>query len=221
MSDLDLSDLFNKIVKKVSTETKEAFKDIKAEATKGFNEAKVSIDKQVNKQNYTKKESFTFEKYIASVGEITPEKMQNPMETAALLVNVLTIYNPENQEPFFAMISKLMGEAQELTPLLKQSINDRMKDNNKWEYIGKSYFMGATNLNDYTPQAPLTVEVIAGPYSYDEDGFAKLFLHSGGADSDRPVTFRKMKDGRWVLWSDSILGLLAGIRKPESENPWA
>lgn len=221
MSDNDLSSIFNNIVKKVSTGAKEAFNEIKTETTKDINNAKVSIDKELNSEKYEKKESFTFEKIISSVGEITAERMQNPMETAALLVNVIASYTPATEELFYSMIQKLMGEAQDLTPMLKQRIKDVLGFGEQWPYLGKSYFNGATYLNDYKPDEPLTVTVKAGAHSYDEEGYAKLFLHSGGADSDRAVTFRKMKDGRWVLWSDTIMGLLPGIRKPESENPWA
>ncbi len=217
----DFSNLFNSIVKKVSKEAKEVVNEVKDEAQKGITKAKTEIDKSVNKENYTKTERFTYNKILSSADEITPEKMQNPMETAGLVVHALCAYNPQNVDVCFSMIKKLLGEAQELSSLLRQQINDRMMQNEQWAYLGKSYFVGSKYTNDYKPDEPLTIEVKSGPYSYDNEGYATLFIHSGGADSDRQVTFRKMKDGRWVLWSDSILGLLPGIRKPESENPWA
>ncbi len=37
----------------------------------------------------------------------------------------------------------------------------------------------------------------------------------------KDLLLRKMKDGRYVIWSDSYKGLLSGIREPESSNPWA
>ena len=58
------------------------------------------------------------------------------------------------------------------------------------------------------------------PSSYINDGYAVLYLKSGGADAKRPITLRIKKDGNWVLWSDSILGILSDIRPPEKDNPW-
>jgi len=104
--------------------------------------------------------------------------------------------------------------------LLKQQISDRMNQNEKWKYIGKSYFVGSKPENNYEPTLPYEIEVSENPYSYSEAGYARLLLKSSGADNARPITLRKLKNGRWLLWSDSILGLLSDIRKPESENPW-
>ncbi|MBR4466683.1 MAG: DHH family phosphoesterase, partial [Clostridia bacterium] len=47
-------------------------------------------------------------------------------------------------------------------------------------------------------------------------------MTSSGADSIRPITFRTQPStGKWFLHADSWHGLLAGIRKPANENPWA
>ena len=162
-----------------------------------------------------------YEKIIENEDEILTEDMMDAFKTAGLAVHAICNYTPENPEKFFNMLSKLMGEAQEVSNLMKSSINDRMKQNDKWKFIGKSYFMGASPDNDYTPSEPLSIEVKENPYSYENEGYARLLLHSGGADSDRIITIRKMKDGKWVIWSDSIIGLLTDIRKPESQNPWA
>ena len=163
----------------------------------------------------------SYEKIIETEDEISIEDMQDAFKTAGLAVHAICNYTPDDPEKFFNMLSKLMGEAQEVNNLMKSSINDRFKQNDKWPYIGKSYFVGATPENEYTPSTPLSIEVKDNPYSYKNEGYARLLLHSGGADSDRFITLRKMKDGRWVIWSDSIIALLADIRKPESQNPWA
>ena len=72
-----------------------------------------------------------------------------------------------------------------------------------------------------TPQTPYEVEVIENDYSNETEGYKRLFLKSGGADSPRPITLRLAKDGNYYVWSDSFIGLLADIRQPESSNPWA
>ncbi len=165
--------------------------------------------------------TITYSKMINNADEINIEDMQDPFKTAGLAVHAICAYDPNNKEIFFDMLSKLMGEAQEISNLMKSNINERMSQNDKWPYIGKSYFVGATPDNDYTPIEPLSIDVFDNPYSYQNEGYIRLLLRSGGADSERFITLRKMKDGRWVVWSDSILGLLVDIRKPESQNPWA
>ena len=97
----------------------------------------------------------------------------------------------------------------------KQFIADRFRDK---DYVPRSYFEGAVPGNDYMPTAPYTVTVKSDPHSYDEQGIAKLFIPSGGADDPRPVKLRQAKDGKWYLWEQF---LLTGIREPESSNPWA
>lgn len=159
-----------------------------------------------------------FDKIYSSVDEL-PDDLSSPFTTAALLVHAICSYDPSNEEVCYKMIQKLMGEAQEFNNFDRSFMKDQMRD--KWKYIGKSYFKGATPENDYTPDEPLEIEVEENPYSYQEEGYARLLLKSGGSDNDRFVTLRKMKDGRYVIWSDSYKGLLAGIRQPESINPWA
>ena len=119
------------------------------------------------------------------------------------------------------MIQELMGEHRPMSILFKQQIRDRMYQNDKYNFIGKSYFMGANPNNNYTPSTPLSIEVNENPYSYNNEGYVRLFVKSGGADHERPITLRKAKDGNYFLWSDSILGILADIRQPEKDNPWA
>ena len=63
-----------------------------------------------------------------------------------------------------------------------------------------------------------SINVSENPYSYQNEGYATLYVNSGGADSPRSVQLRLAKDGKWYLWEQY---LLAEIRKPESENPWA
>ena len=165
---------------------------------------------------------FTFEQELVSLEEYKKYELATPFETAALVVEAIAAYDKENKENFFEILQYLMGGSiQPISNLLKQQINDCMNQNEKWKFIGKSYFEGATNSNQYTPNTPNVVEVTENPYSYENEGFARLLLQSGGADSPRPITLRKSKDGKWYLWSDSILGLLADIRQPEEENPWA
>ena len=138
--------------------------------------------------------------------------MQSPYETAAMFVVALNLYLQDKDE-FTAMMNYLKGP-DPITPrelsLLKTQVTD---------YLPRSYFAGATPQNDYAPTQPYTVVISDNPYSYVEQGSAKLFVHCGGADTPRPISIRLAKDGKWCL--TGYASLLSGIRKPESTNPWA
>ena len=160
----------------------------------------------------------TYSKVMTTVEELKGVDRTNPYYVVGAYIN--TICNYKNPE-FYEMMQYLMGEFQPMSGLMKQSIDDRMKQNDKYKFIGKSYFKGSTPGNDYEPSVPYTVEVKENPYTDVEEGYKRLFVHSGGADSDRPITIRLAKDGNYYIWSDSFMGTLADIRKPESTNPWA
>lgn len=124
-------------------------------------------------------------------------------------------FYPKDCELCYRMLDFLRGP-RPLNGSDKSFICDRFSDK---DYVPRSYFAGATPNHDYQPVAPYTIEVSENQYSYDEQGYAKLFIKSGGADSPRPIKLRKAKDGKWYLWEYS--SILSGIRQPESSNPWA
>ena len=140
--------------------------------------------------------------------------MDTPFKTAALTVCALCVYGAEPSIGI-EMLNFLKGPR----PLSEQELSflkDRFADNHY--YIPFSYFKGATPENDYKPAEPFTLEIKAGPYAYQNEGYAKLDIASGGADSPRQVLLRKTGDGTWYLWEQF---LMVGIRDPKSLNPWA
>ena len=139
--------------------------------------------------------------------------LSSPFDTAAMTVLALCFY-PENKELSIDMLNYLRGP-RPLNGMEKQFIADRFRDK---DYVPRSYFEGAKPENDYLPNEPYTVSVSEDANSYAEEGYANLFIHSGGADSPRPIKLRLAKDGKWYLWEQY---LLTGIRQPESRNPWA
>lgn len=168
-------------------------------------------------QTACKSESIAFAKIPYSLEElkVLPQAaLATPFDTAALTVLALCVY-PKNKEESLKMLEFLSGP-RELSQRDRQFINDRFMDG--VDYVPRSYFNGAVPGNDYTPSIPYTITVKENPYSYDNEGYAKLFITSGGADTDRYVQLRKAKDGKWYLWEQF---LLVGIRQPESANPWA
>ena len=162
----------------------------------------------------------TFNKLFENKDDFNKITKNSPENVAALVVQAICLYD-KDETLFYEVLQDLMSELQPLSNMLKQEINDRMEQNNKASYIGLSYFNCSINFNNYEPDKSYSIEITDGPSSYVNEGYATLYLKSGGADSKRPITLRKKKDGNWVLWSDSILGLLSDIRKPENQNPWA
>ncbi len=158
--------------------------------------------------------------------KLTKEELENmdrtsPYQVVGAFVRLLTTYQPNKEEEFYDLLQTLQGDFQPLSALMKQNIKDRMLQNDKYSYIGKSYFKGATPSNDYTPSIPYELEITENDYSDVEEGIKKLFVKSGGADSPRGIMVRLAKDGNYYVWSDSFMGLLADIRGLESNNPWA
>ena len=151
----------------------------------------------------------------------TPEQLRalpqaalsTPFDTAALTVAALCRY-PQDREASLAMLEYLRGP-RPMSAMEKSFIADRFREK---DYVPRSYFVGAVPQNDYTPSMPYSITISENPYSYAEEGYAKLYLTSGGADSPRPIQLRLAKNGCWYLWEQF---LLADIRKPESSEPWA
>lgn len=151
----------------------------------------------------------TFEQFTA----LPQASLATPFDTAAMVVLALCFY-PQDAELSKKMYEFVSGP-RTINPAEYSFIKDRFRDA---DYVPRSYFKGAVPANDYKPSEPYTVTVSENPYSYENEGYAKMFLTSGGADSPRFVQLRKAKDGKWYLWEQFIL---VGIRAPESSNPWA
>ena len=139
--------------------------------------------------------------------------LSTPFQTAAMTVLAFCFY-PQNPQLSLDMVNYLRGP-RPLSGYDQSFIKDRFRDS---DYVPRSYFEGATPQNDYLPQEPYRICVSENPYSYQNQGYATLYIRSGGADSPRSVQLRLAKDGKWYLWEQFIL---VGIRQPESQNPWA
>ncbi len=184
-------------------------------ASKASNQLGSTLKQTVrNAGNKTKKIVFnslpeSYEQFIS----LPQASMSTPFQTAAMTVIALCFY-PQNSEQSLKMLDFLRGP-RPLNGADKQFIADRFRTR---DYVPRSYFTGATPANDYHSYSPYTVEISDNQYSYEEQGIAKLFIRSGGADSPRPIKLRYAKDGKWYLWEQF---LLTDIRQPESSNPWA
>ena len=110
----------------------------------------------------------------------------SPFQTAALTVCTLCAY-AATPEIGIEMLNFLKG-LQPLSEYDKQFLRDRFATG---KHIPFSYFEGASAENDYTPSLPFKVKVQSDGYSYENEGYAKLFIPSGGADAPRPLVLRQ------------------------------
>ena len=166
----------------------------------------------------SKTERFTFSALPESLAEMQalPEaSLDTPFKTAALTVCALCAYAAD-KEVGTEMLNWLRGSR----PLTGQDIsflNDRFRDGKT--YLPFTYFVGATPENSYTPNKPYVIEITSNHTSGEEQGYMKLFIPCGGADSPRPIKLRQRgSDGKWFLWEQY---LLTGVRTPKAEDPWA
>lgn len=173
------------------------------------NNAAMSID--------NKSETFTFTALPESLAQMQalPEaSLDSPFKAAALTVCALCAYAADKNIGT-EMLNWLRGP-RPLNGTEISFLNDRFRDGKT--YIPFSYFEGATPDNDYTPSEPFRITVQSTHVSGEEQGYMKLFIPCGGADSPRPIKLRMKGDGKWFLWEQY---LLTGIRTPKSADPWA
>ena len=164
-----------------------------------------------------KRETFTFAALPESLAEMQalPEAdLDDPYKTAALTVCALCVYAAD-KDIGTEMLNWLRGP-RPLNGADISFLNDRFRGGKT--YIPFSYFAGATPENDYTPSQPYRITVESNHVSAAEQGYMKLFIPCGGADSPRPIKLRMRGDGKWLLWEQY---LLTDIRTPKSADPWA
>ena len=160
--------------------------------------------------------TFQFASVPASVAEFTalPEAaLSDPFQAAALTVLALCRYCSDPQAGI-EMLNAIKGP-QPLSNYEQQFVRDRLSGK---QYVPFSYFAGATVENNYTPSTPLSITIKDDPYSYAEDGYAKLLIQSSGADQPRPIKLRRKGQTHWFLWEQF---LLSDIRQPVKDDPWA
>ncbi len=149
---------------------------------------------------------------IAQLQALPEAALTSPFQTAALTALVLLRYETDPAAAI-DLLNFLKGP-QPLSPFEQQFLRDRLQGKG---YVARSYFAGTSPANNYAPTKPYTVTVFDGPYSYQQDGYAKLMLRSSGADSPREIMLRR-KGTQWFLWENY---LLPDIRVPAAIDPWA
>ena len=141
--------------------------------------------------------TFTFQALPESLAQMQalPEaSLDTPFKTAALTVCALCAYGADKNIGL-EMLNWLRGPR----PMNGQEVsflNDRFRDGKS--YIPFSYFVGASPENGYTPRQPFTLLVGSNHTSNTEEGYCKLFIPCGGADSPRPIKLRRAAGGSCI-----------------------
>ncbi len=160
--------------------------------------------------------TFSFASIPQTVGQLKalPEAALTDAHAVAALSAVALLRYETDPEACFAMLDFLKGP-EPLSNLEKSQIRERLAGKG---YKPRSFFVGATPDNNYTPTTPCTIRVLANPHSFDNEGWATLWLKSGGGDNERPVKLRKKPStGQWFLNDIQYLG---DIRLPAAEDKW-
>lgn len=173
---------------------------------------------KVESKLQSKTQTFTFQALptnLAGLQALPEATLTDPYATAALSLLALTPFQ-ENRAASIEMLNFLKGP-DNCSPSEIQMISDRFMDGKFYKV--RSFFEGATPANGYTPSQPYRVKVSSTPYSFDNENWATLYLHSGGSDSPRPVKLRKKPStGQWFVVEIQYLG---DIRTPVAEDKWA
>lgn len=159
--------------------------------------------------------TFVFQALPRTVEELRalPEfAMTDPFMTASLTVAALCRYEADPKATV-DMLNELRGP-RPLSNFEIQFLRDRLAGKG---YKPFSFFNGASPANNYSPTHPYTITIWEDPYTYQNEGYARLQLRSFGADSPRQVTLRR-KGSQWMLWEQM---LLSDIRTPAKDDPWA
>lgn len=176
-----------------------------------------SVINKVKSESQKKEKTFTFQSLPLDVDDLKalPEAaLTDVYATAALSVLALTRFETD-REACFRMLDFLKGP-DPMSHMEKSAISDRFMDGKYYKV--RAFFEGATPANSYTPAQPYRIKVMSNPYSFQNQGWAALYLKSGGADDPRPVRLRlKPSTGQWFLVEIQYLG---DIRIPAAEDKW-
>ena len=161
--------------------------------------------------------TISFERIPATLDELKalPEaSLKQPEFGAALFVAAMMNYK-DDPAAAISMLEFLKGPAG-VSEYEKQFIKDRLSDGK--DYVVRSYFAGTSPENDYTPSVPYSVTP-ERDLSFEENGRARIFMKSSGADSPRMIKMRlKASTGEWFIEEELIL---SDIRIPKNMDPWA
>jgi hypothetical protein len=187
----------------------------KAGVTDAINRTKAQVHAQAQAQTHT--QTYTFQSLPKTVAELQalPEAAMNDVYAVAALSVLALMRFEESRADAVEMLNFLKGP-DDMSPTELQQISDRFMDGKFYKV--RSFFEGATPANNYSPAQPFRIQVSSNPYSFENEGWATLYMHSGGADNPRPIRLRmKPSTGQWFMVEIQYLG---DIRIPAAEDKW-
>ena len=134
-----------------------------------------------------------------------------PEQSAGMLI--IAFYNYIKDENLGVEMINILKEPEKLSNYEISFLKDRFYDK---KYLPKVYFKGATPENDYTPDKPYTIRFLSDKKTETEE-YVKVYIKESAFDTPRSITLRKKAD-KYFIWEYS--GIVMGVRKPISENPW-
>ena len=214
--------LFDDLLKKVGEKAKNSLNNLSTTTThKVKSEINAGVNDAINKIRFeasVKRKKVKLDKLPENVEEMQALPVYDQKDeyaVAALTVAALLRYG-QNKEDGKAMLDLLNGPE---SPANRDLMLMDLKLNEK-DYLMRSYFVGATPENNYTPTQPYTVEMIEYSNAREEENYVYLSIVCGGSDNPRQIRLRrKPSTGEWFIWI--FQGLLTDIRIPKSEDEWA
>ncbi|MBQ1435790.1 MAG: hypothetical protein IIZ19_07830 [Clostridia bacterium] len=190
-----------------------------------------------------KQHTFTFTTVPKTYEDIIQYKLDSPYKTMALLILAYRTWTPENPNDCLKMLDYLTntdvssGKKDATGHYISRKfseyqwwydfLRDRMRQNEKYRYIGNAYLEGAMPSNDYTPSLPVTITVkesVYVPFSSKETKetdppLYQVLISIPGADNDRYSLFYQDQRGDWRVFGDNWMGLLADVKTPSGDVP--
>ena len=183
--------------------------------------------------------TFTFTTIPTCYEDIVQYKLDSPYKTMALLFLAFKTCENGNYTACAKMLDYLTNTGYESGRTDAQGhklcypfsqfypwtsfLKDRMDQNNKYAYIGNAYLGGASPVNDYTPNDPITVTVRESVYepvkTADGTEVVQVLISIDGDDSDRYCLFYKDQRGDWRVYGDNWKGLLADVQPTFDQEP--
>lgn len=164
----------------------------------------------------TSSQTITFDQLpetLEQMQALPQASLTNPFEVAALITCAFCVYSVDPNEGA-RMLNFLRGPKGPISDYDRSFYKDRFS---QYPYVPFSYFEGAVPANDYRPNEPYKITFTTDPYTWQNEGYCRLNVRSGGADSPRQIQLRSKGD-QWFMWEQFIL---VGIRTPKSDDPWA
>ena len=197
-----------------------------------------------------KQHTFVFSTVPTNYEEIIQYKLDSPYKTMALLFLAYRTWTPENPTDCLEMLDYLTNpnvdsgkkdaNGRKLSKKFSEHqfwvdfLRDRMRQNEKYRYIGNAFLEGAMPSNNYTPTKPVTITVresvynpyrpssgdITVPYNAETDPtLYQVLVSIPGADNDKYSLFYQDQRGDWRVFGDNWKGLLVDIKTPSGDIP--